>query len=71
MPERNEKINFLCPCCKAKLTFSTNIIRQNPVLICTKFKEKLNIKTDLDKKLRAMENQIAKMIKGTTIKFKV
>jgi len=31
----------------------------------------LNIKTDLDKKSKPMEEQIEKMIKGTTIKFKI
>lgn len=67
----NEKINFICPHCKSKLTFSTNILRQNSTLKCPKCKEILNIKTDLDKKLKAMEDQIARMIKGTTIKLKI
>lgn len=70
MPEINEKMDFLCPHCNAKLTFSSNIIRQNPSLKCPKCKEVMHIKTDLDKKLKAMENQLDKMIKGTTIKFK-
>jgi len=71
MPEINEKVNFICPHCKTRLTFSTNIIRQNPTLKCPKCKGNLHIKTDLDKKLKAMEDQLEKMIKGTTIKVKI
>lgn len=70
MPEINEKINFLCPHCNSKLTFSTNIIRMNPTLKCPKCKKMLDINTDLDKKLKAMEQQIEKILQKTTIKFK-
>ena len=71
MPEINEKINLLCPYCNAKLTFTTNIIRHNPTLKCPKCKQEMNIRTDLDKRLKEMEKKIEKLIKDTTIKMRI
>lgn len=71
MPEIMDKMEFVCPHCNAKISFSINIIRLNPVLKCPKCKKELKIKTDLDKRLKAMEGRIEKMLKETTIKFKL
>ncbi len=71
MTEINEKLNLLCPHCNKAITFSTRIIRQNPKLKCPKCKKEMNIRSDLDKKLKAAEKQIEKILNATTIKIKI
>jgi DNA-directed RNA polymerase subunit RPC12/RpoP len=71
MPEIFDKMIVTCPHCTHKLSLSIQFLRQNPIIKCPKCKKEMQINSDLDKKLKSEENRIDKMLKQTTIKFKL